>query len=260
MSGRFEGRVVVVTGGAMGIGAASAKAFAREGAQVNVFDVAEADWNGPTNGNVRFLNVDVRDEQQVQHAFADVLELHPQLDVVHANAAIELGKTVSDTTMDEWSRVIDINLTGVFLTCREAMRQMTSQGRGSIVISSSPHAYLTFPDAAAYAASKGGVSALMRAMALEGGSHGVRVNAVMPGATDTPMMRREMGIASDPVAQREVFGAMHPLGRIAQPEEIAEVVLFVASDAASFMTGAGVAADGGLLAAHTSGPPLSFGS
>jgi NAD(P)-dependent dehydrogenase (short-subunit alcohol dehydrogenase family) len=240
----------------MGIGAASARAFASEGAHVVVFDVASPAGDFGDTTNIEFVMVDVSDESQVCAGVADIVSGLGRLDAVHANAGVELGKTIAETTMQEWSRLIGVNLTGVFLTCREAMRQMLTQKSGAIVISSSPHAHLTFPDAGAYATSKGGVSALTRAMALEGGPHGVRVNAVMPGATDTPMLRRELNMAADPGAQREVFRAMHPLGRMARPEEIAEAVLFLASDAASFVTGAGLAVDGGLLAAHTSGPPL----
>jgi 2-keto-3-deoxy-L-fuconate dehydrogenase len=131
---------------------------------------------------------------------------------------------------------------------------------GAIVITSSPHAVNTVPDAAAYAASKGGTLALTRALALEGAPHGIRVNALLPGAIDTPMLRREAAAARDPEAQVERFAAIHPLNRLGRPEEVAAAAVFLASDAASFITGTGLSVDGGLLAAQPGGPPVSYTS
>jgi NAD(P)-dependent dehydrogenase (short-subunit alcohol dehydrogenase family) len=138
------------------------------------------------------------------------------------------------------------------------MIPMVAQGGGAIVITSSPHALVTSPDSGAYAASKGGVSALMRALALEGATKNVRVNALLPGAIDTPMVRREAAVASDPEEQMRRFGLIHPMARIGLAAEVAEGALFLASDAASFVTGATLAVDGGLLAAAPGGPPLAY--
>ena len=194
---------------------------------------------------------DTRHIEQVVDEFA-------RLDVLHANAGIEWTKTIAETTSDEWRRVVDVNLGGMYLTSRYAMIEMRAQGGGAIVMTSSPHALVTSPDSGAYAASKGGVSALMRALALEGADGGVRVNAVLPGAIDTPMVRREAAVAKDPEEQMRRFGLIHPLARLGRPEEVAEGVLFLASDAASFITGTSLAIDGGLLAAAPSGPPLAY--
>jgi len=168
MSERFAERVVLVTGGATGIGAASARAFAREGARVTVVDVNDADGEA-TAGEIggRFRHVDVRDEDAVRDAVEEAVRDFGRLDVLLANAGIEWTKRIVDTTLEEWERVIGVNLTGVYLCCRFALMQMVKQGSGAIVVTASPHALMTVPDAGAYAASKGGVNALTRALATE---------------------------------------------------------------------------------------------
>jgi NAD(P)-dependent dehydrogenase (short-subunit alcohol dehydrogenase family) len=262
---RFAGRLAVVTGGAAGIGRASAQAFAREGATVVILDVdetaareavAEIEADG---GSADWIRVDVTDEAAVKGAIEGAAEKHGGLHVLHANAGIEWTKTIVETSYDEWQRVIAVNLSGVYLACRYAMIEMIKQDGGAIVITSSPHAFVTFPDSGAYAASKGGGLMLTRALALEGAAYGIRANCVAPGATDTPMLRREADVSPDPERQLRRFGLMHPLGRLGRSEEVAEAVLFLASDDASFITGACLAADGGIMAAHTSGPPIAYG-
>lgn len=262
---RFEHRVVVVTGGAAGIGAAAARAFAEEGAWTYVLDRdahAGAELERSIAGNgalLRFGRGDVTSEVDVRAVIDNAVREHGRLDVMHANAGIEWTKGIADTTRDDWAHVLDVNLTGVYLAARYALIQMMQQGSGAIVITASPHAIVTLPDAGAYAASKGGVLALARALALEGAPHGVRVNALLPGAIDTPMLRREMQASSNPERQLERFAAIHPLNRLGRSEEVAEAALFLASDAASFVTGAALAVDGGMLAAQPSGPPVSYG-
>jgi NAD(P)-dependent dehydrogenase (short-subunit alcohol dehydrogenase family) len=258
---RFAGRVVLVSGGATGIGAASARAFAREGAQVTVLDVDEADGEA-TAAEIggRFRRVDVTDEDAVRGAVEEAVRDYGRLDVMHANAGIEWTKTISDTTLEEWNRVLAVNLTGVYLCCRYALMRMIERKGGALVLTASPHALVTVPDGGAYAASKGGVLALNRALALEGAPHGVRSNALLPGAIDTPMLRREAEQAPDPEEQARRFGLMHPIARLGRPEEVAEAALFLASDAASFVTGTALAVEGGLLAVVPSGPALTYTS
>jgi NAD(P)-dependent dehydrogenase (short-subunit alcohol dehydrogenase family) len=264
MSPRFTDRVVIVTGGATGIGAATARAFAREGARVVIFDVASREGEATAaaieqaGGTADFREGDVTDEDAVRSAIDEAVARYGRLDVAHANAGIEWTKKVVDTSREEWQRVIDVNLTGIYLACRHALRQMVAQGSGSLVLTSSPHAINTVPDAGAYAASKGGVLALTRSLALEGAPHGVRANALLPGAIDTPMLHREAQAGPDPERQLERWAAIHPLNRLGRPEEIAEAALFLASDAASFVTGTALAVDGGLLAAQPGGPPVSY--
>ncbi len=262
---RFDGKVAIVTGGAAGIGGATAQAFAREGATVYVFDNNRAEGERTAariraeGGIAHFHEGDVADESDVRALVNAAVEAHGRLDVMHANAGIEWAKKVVDTSLKDWERVIAVNLTGVYLASRFALTRMLERRSGSIITTCSPHALSTVPDAGAYAASKGGVLALTRALALEAAPHGIRVNALLPGAIDTPMLHREAEVSPDPGQQLERFAAIHPLNRLGRPEEIAEVALFLASDAASFITGAAIPVEGGLLAGQPSGPPLSYG-
>jgi NAD(P)-dependent dehydrogenase (short-subunit alcohol dehydrogenase family) len=264
--GTFEGQVAVVTGGAAGIGEAAARGFAREGATVVILDVDQAGAERlaaelrDAGAVAQAVAVDVSDPTAVDAALDAIVAEHGRLDVLHANAGIEWTKTVEDTEPEEWSRVIGVNLTGVYACGRAALRIMKPRGRGAIVVTASPHATRTVPDAGAYAASKGGALAVTKAMALEAALTGVRVNAVVPGAIDTPMLRREAAVSADPEEQIRRFGAMQPVGRLGRPEEVAEAVLFLASDRAGFITGATLHVDGGQDAALSSGPPLPYGS
>ena len=260
----FAGKTVVVAGGSTGIGAAAAEGFARAGAHTVVTDVADsigaalvASLNADGHHAV-FRHCDVGHEEDVEGVFSWVEATYGGLDVVFANAGVEWTKDVRHTTLEEWAHVLTVNLTGVFLVGRAAMRSMCDRRSGSIVVTSSPHAVATVPDAGAYAASKGGVHALIRALSLEGAPFGVRVNGVVPGTIDTPMVRREAQAAADPEAQMVLMARTHPLGRLGQPSEVANVALFLASPLADFVTGSMFSVDGGLMAGLPSGPPLSY--
>jgi NAD(P)-dependent dehydrogenase (short-subunit alcohol dehydrogenase family) len=240
-SKRFDGKVAVVTGGAGGIGEAAAKAFAAEGAAVVVIDVQGPEQElGP---GITLEIGDVIDPAVCERAIA----VHGRVDVMFANAGIGQGGSVIEIEMEEWSRVIDVNLSGAFVAARAAFRAMAKQGSGgAIVFTSSPHALKTGTNGTGYAASKAGMLGLTRAMAVEGAEHGIRVNAVLPGAIDTPMVRNWVEEQEDPQAALDTFARICPLNRIGRPEEIAEAVLFLASDAASFITGTRLEVDGGL--------------
>jgi NAD(P)-dependent dehydrogenase (short-subunit alcohol dehydrogenase family) len=261
---RLEGKVVAITGAATGIGRACAIAYAAEGAAVVVGDVdlAEAEITVTTvtdaGGRAVFVETDVADSAACAALVRGAVDEFGRLDVMHANAGIELCKTIVDTTDDDWARVIAVNQSGVFYCCREAMRHMRAAGGGTITITASPHAFATGREIAAYASSKGGIVALMRAVAIEGGVDGIRANAILPGAIDTPMLEREVGAAGDPREQYEHFGKIAPLGRMGQPDDIAPAAVFLASDDARFITGSCLAADGGLMAALNNGPALSY--
>lgn len=276
MTGRFlegrvlegrvlEGRVAIVTGAAHGIGAACARVYAQAGAQVVVADIDVAQGEATaaairgTGGNARFIACDVGRSADCSALVAQAVAAFGRLDILHANAGIELCRSVWDTTDDEWDRILAINLSGSFWCARAAMRVMRDAGRGGVVtFTASPHAFVTSREIAAYAATKGGQVALMRALALEGAPFGIRVNAVLPGATETPMLLREAEASGDPEALLRIFAAAQPMGRLVQPEEVAKVAAFLASDAASAVTGSSVAADGGLMAAINAGPAISY--
>jgi NAD(P)-dependent dehydrogenase (short-subunit alcohol dehydrogenase family) len=242
--GRFRDKVALVTGGASGIGAASARAFADEGAAVVVIDL-EAPSGEALGPGVTFVVGDVTDPSACERAIA----VHGRVDVMFANAGISADASVLEIEMEEWQRVLDVNLTGAFLAARAGFRAMVSGGDGgAIVLTSSPHALRGDAGNAHYAASKAGLLAVTRAMAVEGAAEGVRVNAVLPGAIDTPMVRTYIEDQADPGAARDLFAAASPMNRLGRSDEIASAVLFLASDAASFVTGVSLAVDGGLLA------------
>ena len=262
----FAGSTVVVSGGSTGIGAATARSFAVAGARVVVADVADVPGEAlaaalaQEGWDLRYRHCDVTDEGAVDALYADVEGSIGPVDVLFANAGVEWTKDVRATTLAEWRRVVDINLTGVFLMSRGALRSMCARRSGAIVVTGSPHAHATVPDAGAYAASKGGVHALVAAMALEGAPYGVRVNGVVPGTIDTPLVRREAQASGDPAAALTAMANAQPLGRIGQPEDVAEVALFLASPLAGFVTGSLYGVDGGLLATLPAGPPMRYGS
>lgn len=265
VSGRLAGKAVVVTGAAAGIGRACAIAYAAAGANVVVSDIdspggervcAEIAGQG---GVARFIGADVGRSADCVRLVEQAIAHFGRVDGLHANAGMELCKSVWDTTDADWERVLAVNLSGAFYTAREAMRDMRRrQAPGVILMTASPHAFMTSREIAAYAASKGGMVALMRALALEGAPCGIRVNALLPGAIDTPMLQREAACAPDPREQLRRFAEAHPIGRLGQPDDVARVAVFLASDDAAFVTGACIAADGGLMAALSSGPSISY--
>jgi NAD(P)-dependent dehydrogenase (short-subunit alcohol dehydrogenase family) len=253
------GTVVLVTGGSQGIGRAVAELFASEGASVGVWGL-EADAVAATvrairgtGGDALEIVADVTDERAVGSAVAATVDRYGRLDTLVTSAGVQRYGNVVDTDVATWDEVFAVNVRGAFLAARAALPHLRQSGRGSIVVISSVQAHGTQTEVPAYAASKGALDALVRAMALDEARRGVRVNAVCPGSVDTPMLRASARRFSDgsPEAEDEViagWGRMHPMGRVAAPREVAEVVLFLASDRASFITGEDIRVDGGLLA------------
>jgi NAD(P)-dependent dehydrogenase (short-subunit alcohol dehydrogenase family) len=248
----MQGKVVIVTGGAQGIGNATARIFAAEGASVVLADVdyvaAQSAATQIAGRRALALECDVGRADSVQECVDKVLHLFGRIDILHANAAVQINKDIGDLTEQDWDQMQNVNLKGVFLTCKSVISVMRSQKKGVIVISSSGHAFATYPKCSAYAATKGGELALMRGLALDGARDGIRVNCVIPGATDTRLVKTYLESSPDPVAARQKLLDSIPLGRLANPEEIARAVLFLASDFAAYITGASLAVDGGLLA------------
>lgn len=253
MTGRLESKVALVTGASSGIGKATALAFAREGAKVVLADVAVESGEEvlrliqETGGEGIFVRCDVSRATEVEAMIEKVVETYGRLDCAFNNAGIE-GEVapLAQSTEENWDRVIDVNLKGVWLCMKYEIRQMLEQGGGSIVNMSSVSGLAGDPDHPAYGASKHGVSGLTKAAAVEYARRGIRVNAVCPAAIRTPMIERTLEAQPEMTWQSLAEG--HPIGRIGEPEEVAEAVLWLCSDAASFVVGVLLPLDGGTVA------------
>jgi NAD(P)-dependent dehydrogenase (short-subunit alcohol dehydrogenase family) len=191
---------------------------------------------------------DVSVAADVERLMRVAAETFGGVDVLFNNAAVMLNKAVEEMSEEEWDHVLDINLKGVFLGCKYAIPHMRSRGGGSIINAGSPHALATQPRIAAYAAAKGGVLALTRQVAMDFARDNIRVNCVIPGTIDTPMLRSSRQLSTDPEVDRRVWAEKHPLGRLGTPEDVARAVVWLASDDSSFTTGSPLYVDGGLLA------------
>ena len=252
MAKQFDGKVALVTGGASGIGRASALAFARAGAKVVVADVMVEGGRETVqqieaaDGAAIFVKTDVSQAAEVQALVDKTIEAYRRLDFALNNAGIEGAMApTADCTEENWDRTISINLKGIWLSMKYEIPQMLKQGGGAIVNMASVAGIVGFQGSPAYCASKGGVIQLTRTAALEYARAGIRVNAVCPGIIRTPMIERV--VASQPEME-QALTAMEPVGRIAEPEEIAGAVVWLCSEAASFVTGHPLVVDGGLVA------------
>jgi NAD(P)-dependent dehydrogenase (short-subunit alcohol dehydrogenase family) len=251
-AGLLADKAALVTGGASGIGRATCQAFAREGARVLVCDVDEASGKDTVakicaaGGEALFLRVDVTNESDVEAAVRKAVEAWGRLDCAVNNAGVTgAGGTLGQLSLDEWTRVIGVNLTGVFLCLTHELRVMQKQGSGAIVNVASGAGVIAVPAMPHYCASKHGVLGLTKTAAVENARSGVRVNAVCPGSTDTPMLRAT--IDASPEIEKLVMKSL-PGGRLGLPDEIAEAAVWLCSDRASFVTGESMLVDGGAVA------------
>jgi NAD(P)-dependent dehydrogenase (short-subunit alcohol dehydrogenase family) len=248
---RFDGKVALVTGAAGGIGAATARAFAREGAHAVLADVSprgaevvrEIVANG---GTATFVRADVSRAEDARR-MAEAAERIGRLDVVFNNAAIPLVKGLLDTSEEEWDRLMSTNLKGVFLTIK-ATAPLLERSGGTIVNNASTLAVKGDPSWVVYSAAKGGILAMSRALARELAPRGIRVVCVCPGTVETAMLDEFLSRQPDPEATRDQMVARRPIQRLGHPEDVAEAVLYLASDAASWITGTALFIDGGSTA------------
>jgi len=253
----FDGKVAIVTGGASGIGGACVELLAARGARVAVLDVDEAAGaalveaigaraGGGSDGQpTRFLRVNVADGAEVTRAIDDVRTGWGRIDILVASAGIQRYGTAVTTSEEEWARVLDVNLTGAWHAARACLRHM--RRGGAIVNVSSVQGLATQRNVCAYSVSKHALIGLTRSIAVDFASAGIRANAVCPGSVDTPMLRWTASLDPEPASVLDACRAMHPLGRIAEPAEIAEVICFLAHESSSFVTGSVYTVDGGLL-------------
>ncbi len=247
---RLENRVVVITGAGAGIGRASAKEFAKEGARVVVADinlagalqtVKEIETAG---GKAMAVETDVSRPESVEKLVAQTLKTFTQVHVLFNDAAIQVNKTLEDTTVEEWNREIAINLGGVFL-CSKFFLPHLRKVKGCIINMASVNGFFVEPMCAVYCATKAAIIGLTKAMAIDHGKDGIRVNCICPGYIDSGLAWGYFEAQPDPAAAREAAGKLHALWRIGKPEEVGRVAVFLASDEASFMTGSAVVVDGG---------------
>ncbi|HUC42199.1 MAG TPA: glucose 1-dehydrogenase [Candidatus Micrarchaeaceae archaeon] len=253
MSATFQNKVAVVSGAAMGIGEATARKFAEAGAAVALLDrneekgAATAASIAATGGKAKFYWCDVGSGAQVESAVMKAAADFGGLDVLASCAGIQRYGDVVATEEALWDEVMTVNVKSFYFLCRSAIPHLLRRGGGAIVAVGSVQSITALPNSAAYVTSKHAILGLVRATALDFAAKKIRVNCVLPGAVDTPMLRWSLSLCPDPAAVLAACNQSHALGRIAKPPEIAEAVAFLASDAASFITGAYLLVDGGML-------------
>lgn len=233
-----------MTGGAGGIGAAVCRRFAEEGATTWAADIAD------TRGSRAYghRTLDVTDERSVADLFGQVADELGGLDILVNAAGIEIEKTIETTSLDEWNRIFAVNVTGTFMTCREALPLLRKSDAASIINFGSYDGFIADPELAAYCATKGAVHALTRALACDHGPEGIRINAICPGYVDTPMLQKFLGAEGDVDSRRQSIEDIHPMRTVGRPDDIAGLAVFLASDEARYASGQLWIMDGGLTA------------
>jgi NAD(P)-dependent dehydrogenase (short-subunit alcohol dehydrogenase family) len=250
---RLDGKRALITGGASGIGLATARLFLREGARVTIGDVDRAALGAAEAalaplGPLAAFQADVSTMAGGRRLVEEAIAAHGGLEILVANAGIPSRADVFALTEDEWDRVIDTNLKGMFSVIKPAAVYFREHGGGVIVTTGSEMGFVADPETPAYNASKGGVVMLTKSLALDLIRYGIRVNCICPGITETPLLEADIAQSSDPAATAASFAQWAPIGRVATPEEQAEGILFLASDASSYAVGTTLLLDGGFTA------------
>jgi NAD(P)-dependent dehydrogenase (short-subunit alcohol dehydrogenase family) len=253
---RIPGRTSVITGGGSGIGRSTAILLSQNGAKIVVADLDSKAGNETVqvirkhSGEAIFVKANVSKTVEVRHLMETAVSKFGSIDILFNNAGVPGPHSITDTSEEEWDRVLDINLKGVFLCSKYAIPHMIKRKRGTIINTASAVGLVGSAGQASYCASKGGVVMLTKAMALDCAGFGIRVNCVCPGFVETPMVERFLATINSAERKKvvESLKKLHPLGRFAKPEEIANAVLYLASDDASFVTGCAFPIDGGWTA------------
>lgn len=253
--GRVEGKVAIVTGGALGIGKATAELLAREGATVAVTDVKDEEGNDvvaaitEANGTAQYWHLDVSQEAEVERVITEVADAFGGIDVLVNNAGISgADKPTHEVSEEEWDQVMAVNVKGVFFCTKHAVPHLRQRDRGSIVNLSSIYGLVSAPDVPPYHASKGAVRLMTKTDALLYAEDQIRVNSVHPGFIWTPMVEHYLADQGDIEEGRKAVGQAHPLGHMGEPDDIAYSILYLASDESKFVTGAEIVVDGGYTA------------
>ena len=239
----LKDKIAIVTGGCGGIGTAICERFAAEGAVVYAADLTKK-----TPINVHFIQHDVTSEDSAMQLMSGIKKTHGRLDILVNAAGIEFEKTIEDTSLDEWNKMFAVNVTGTFLTSKFALPLLRKAGAGSIINFGSYDGFIADPSLAAYCASKGAVHALTKAMACDHGPDNIRVNAICPGYIDTPMLQSFFGDSGNIESLQQAVKDVHPLKTYGQPEDVANLVNWLAGDEARYATGQLWVLDGGLSA------------
>lgn len=251
---QLAGKVAIVTGAGSGIGRATSRLFAREGARVVVADIVQESGEETVRliedagGEAVFVHADVTNADAVAGMVQTAVEQFGRLDVLYNNAGVTIPAPVTETEDDAWTMSIDVNLKSVMLGCKYAIPEMRKTGGGSIINTASMLGLVASPNQAAYCAAKGGVVMLTKQIAIDYAGDNIRVNCICPSEVDTPMHRTFIAESPDPAETRRRLMERIPLGRVARPDEIATAALFLASDASSYITGVALPVDGGLTA------------